>query len=288
MNTAQGGPRQHDRGDLEDTAAVAKAFHDLSHESQPPARFDHFDPAFIAGVRSAAFLRIPTADGDNPFMLLRYRRLRGLFTSGQAWERRLQVNHPASPLLNMLSVGYISGFQTPPEATLFAEGLQRAGEAGAIRIYRNPYALPRFFLTPKVRKASDEDDAFITLAGSAFDPSAEAIVEGIPTDRDGLAVAPVHTDAWEENRIALTVTTKGPAFLATSEILYPGWTATVNGNSQPLFMTNGAFRGLFLPAGTSHVEMRYRPISLLAAALISLASLVPALWFASREQPTLP
>ncbi|HYA16875.1 MAG TPA: YfhO family protein, partial [Bryobacteraceae bacterium] len=261
---------------------VASAFQDLSQKSQPPARFDYFDGVFVAGSHGAGVLRIPTADGDNPFMLLRYRRLRGLFASGIYWERRLKVDHPASPLLNMLSVGYISGFQTPPEAALLAAGLEKAGEVHANRIYRNPRALPRFFLPPRVRRSADEDDTFLDLADPAFDPAAEAIVEGISSDRNGLAVAPVRTDSWEENRIALTVTTSGPAFLATSEILYPGWTATVNGTPQPLLMTNGAFRGLFLGAGTSHIEMRYRPMSLVAGALISLASLLPALWFAGR------
>ena len=195
MNTGQGGPRQHDRyrDDLEDTAAVARNFRDLSWKSQPPARFDHFDFAFLAGVRAAGFQRIPTTDGDNPFMLLRYRRLRGFFTTAKFWERRISVADHASPLHNMLSVQYISGFQTPPEATLLREGLEKAGEVHANRVYRNPRALPRFFLTPRVRKSSGEDDTFLYLGDSAFDPSAEAIVEGIPADRDGLAVAPVHT-----------------------------------------------------------------------------------------------
>ena len=66
-------------------------------------------------------------------------------------------------------------------------------------------------------------------------------------------------DHYSPSRIDLTATAGGPAFLASSEAFYPGWTATVNGKPAPLYMTNGAFRGLLLGPGTNHIAMSYWP-----------------------------
>jgi hypothetical protein len=284
MNTYNGGPRlgDYNRDDLSGTALVATTFHDLSAQTLPPARFDYLDNAFSVGSHAAGFLRIPTTDGDNPFMLQRIHRLRALYASGPIWERLLTVDHPASHLLDMQSVDYLTGYRIPPPEALTKAGLEFVNEVHAMKIYRNPRALPRFFLTPRVRKSSGEDETFRLLANPAFDPAAEAIVEGIPSDRDGLAVAPVQVDTWTENRIDLTVANSAPAFLATSETLYPGWRASVNGVPQPLLMTNGAFRGLWLKPGRNRIVMQYRPWSQLVALLISLAAAIPALLFVTR------
>ncbi len=100
------------------------------------------------------------------------------------------------------------------------------------------------------------------------------------TDRE-FAAGEVKVKLYDANRVQLSVTAAGPAFLATSEPMYNGWEAIVNGRPQPFQMTNGAFRGLALPAGTSDIVMEYHPpflgfwlalsvISLLAAAAVSL------------------
>jgi len=97
------------------------------------------------------------------------------------------------------------------------------------------------------------------LAEHEFDPSQEAIVENIPGDRSNLATEPVTVTRYEPNRVHLSVVTSGRAFLATSEVLYEGWKARVNGKWEPLLMTNGAFRGLALSAGTNEIVMEYHP-----------------------------
>jgi hypothetical protein len=48
----------------------------------------------------------------------------------------------------------------------------------------------------------------------------------------------------------------------------------VNGAPEPFLMTNGAFRGLALPAGTSRTVMEYRPRALFFCMALSLVALV--------------
>jgi hypothetical protein len=114
------------------------------------------------------------------------------------------------------------------------------------------------------------------LSQSSFNPAEEAIVEGVPQDRDGLATADVRVKLYEPNRIELSVALNRPGFLVTSEPLYPGWKATVNGAPQPLLMTNSAFRGLALPPGTTRITMEYRPASLAFSFVLSVLAFLAA------------
>jgi len=79
------------------------------------------------------------------------------------------------------------------------------------------------------------------------------------------------------NQIELEVAAGGPAFLASSETLYPGWTVTINGKPRRFYMTNGAFRGVALDPGANHVVMTYWPEGFLIWTAISIASLILAL-----------
>jgi hypothetical protein len=260
MNSADGGYKQEDpehriSGSKELTDDLRK----LANQTNPPSRLDYMDRTLGSAVLGADMLGIPTANGDNPFLLRRMLYLRRLFGDGNYWERDLPVNRPASPLLGMLNVAWLVRVQPLPEDQVRAAGLDVKGEMDGVWVYRNPRVLPRFFLTPRVRRSPGESATFQMLARSDFDPSAEAIVEDVAADQANLATAPVEVKTYTPNRIQLAVTTAAPAFLVTSEAMYTGWEATVNGKSVPLRMTNGAFRGLALPAGANQIVLEYRP-----------------------------
>jgi uncharacterized membrane protein YfhO len=49
------------------------------------------------------------------------------------------------------------------------------------------------------------------------------------------------------------------SFLVTSDIYYPGWEATVDGQPSPLYRTDYVLRGLPLPAGSHEVRFEFHP-----------------------------
>ena len=57
-----------------------------------------------------------------------------------------------------------------------------------------------------------------------------------------------------------------------SDLHYPGWAATVNGESTPIERANHLFRAVRVAPGKSTVRFEYRPASLRRGALVSLAS----------------
>jgi uncharacterized membrane protein YfhO len=77
---------------------------------------------------------------------------------------------------------------------------------------------------------------------------------------------------YAPERVMLETSAHTDAFLVTSETYYPGWWAAIDGRPAPLLMTNGAFRGLAVPAGAHTIEMRFEPAILRWSALISAAA----------------
>ena len=54
----------------------------------------------------------------------------------------------------------------------------------------------------------------------------------------------------------------------------PGWRAFVDGEEEPLSLTNVAFRGMQVPTGRHRIEMRFEPRILWHGAVISLVAWV--------------
>jgi hypothetical protein len=244
--------------------------------AMPPLRID-YAWIWVPGILGANMLELPTPAGNTPFMLRRMHELRRLYCGSRPTDpmplptRDLAVTRFDSPLLKMLNTGVLGSLSEIKDANL-----QPLGQVVNLHLYRIPDPLPRFFLVPAIRRSTGEEETFRHLAQASFNPAQEAIVEGIPADRTGLSEGTVQVRVYEPERIELTVETQGPAFLGTSEASYPGWEARLNGQSQPLLMTNGAFRGLELPAGESQVVMTYHPANLPLAATLTLVAVVIA------------
>jgi uncharacterized membrane protein YfhO len=61
-------------------------------------------------------------------------------------------------------------------------------------------------------------------------------------------------------------------FLVSSEVNYPGWRATVDGNAARIVQTNAAFRGVELPSGAHRIEFRFFPSILWQGLAISVTA----------------
>ena len=64
---------------------------------------------------------------------------------------------------------------------------------------------------------------------------------------------------YGNHTIAATTDAAAPGFLVLSEVWYPGWRATVNGDPAPVLRVDGALRGVPIPAGQATVELRFAP-----------------------------
>ena len=235
------------------------------------ARFDtHATSASWATTAPLSLL--PIAGGYNALVLERLMQVRLAFVKGERWGAWYEVDDPASPMLDALNVRYvISG------KPMSAAKLQLRTEIPGYCVYENRAALPRFWLVHQVRRAVTAEEAFREIRRPDFRPAEIAVVEGAgPAEVSGQAASgeEVRVQRYGAREVALDVTTKSAAFLATSEVQYAGWRAWIDDREVPIAMTNGAFRGLFVPAGKHRVRFRFAPPILLAGAGVSGLSLL--------------
>lgn len=288
MNSAEGSYKwQNSEYQISGDPRALRKIRELVDISTPPVRVDYGDQDFWPGIWGSEMLQLPTADGDNPFMLQRILSLRRIFCAGAVWERQIPVARFASPLLNMLNIGVLESHVNLTAQQLKGTRFELMHDQWGFRFYRNPDALPRFYLVRRLHLSRSEAETFSYLACPGFAPAEEAVVEAkdLPADAP-LAAGVVRVERYSPNRIALDVETGGRAFLASSEALYPGWRVTVNGKASRFYMTDGAFRGVLLNPGASHIVMTYWPEHYLVWAAISAVSLLVAvagLFFSAGE-----
>jgi uncharacterized membrane protein YfhO len=60
-------------------------------------------------------------------------------------------------------------------------------------------------------------------------------------------------------------------FLILADQFYPGWTATVDGLTTPIFRANGCFRAVYVPKGGHLIQFDYEPLSLTIGLYCALA-----------------
>ncbi len=138
--------------------------------------------------------------------------------------------------------------------------------------------LPRAFMVYDVRVMTGEQALIAEMNREEFDPAGTALLETDP----GRTLPPVTgIPAWSaeireyrNDRIGLAVRTDRDGMLVLSEMYYPGWTATVDGAETPVHRTDYNLRGLFVPAGTHTVEVRFTPAALARGLWITLGTLL--------------
>jgi len=163
------------------------------------------------------------------------------------------------------------------------EWFEHTTEHDGLQVYRNLRALPRARLVGSIKTFENEDELIAGMAKDEFDPATEAYVlrDDLPAQYTVAAVADNQGSAefttYSSVRAGIKVTANEDSLLVLSDAYYPGWTATLNGASIPIYPVYHAFRGVFVPKGEHVVEFTYFPASFrigLAASSVTLVALL--------------
>jgi hypothetical protein len=103
------------------------------------------------------------------------------------------------------------------------------------------------------------------------DPVRESLAEGF--DQPGQFATDGSIRAkYAGDRADITVDASArQRFLVLNELYHPAWKAFANGNELKIYPTNTVMRGIVVPPGATHVEMRFQPFMLSPLALVFLA-----------------
>ena len=252
-----------------------------------PGLFRIYSPSYSLPMQTAAASGLSLADGVEPVHLSIYdqymARAGGYHNDsfsvtipnfGGPLETALENTEPNLTLLGLLNVEYlVSAF---PMAW---PGLSLEKEIEGTFIYRNERAHPRAWVTDSAILQIDdwlnqlEQFPPTSLASTSSETSA------------GAGPEPIKVSEYWANRLRLEVSqiSEPARWLIISEIWYPGWRATVNGQPQPIEQVNGLLRGLRLaPPGPYQITLEYRPAGLVWGAWISgttaILVVVAAIW----------
>src|SRR5579864_8911010 len=187
------------------------------------------------------------------------------------------LGHPFLDFLNVRAVILAAAAAVPGKLELVS-----AGES--LRVFRNPSALPRFFL-PVGAELRGRDDA---LAGVEELRDARRVV----LLREEVAGWQAPERPWEpaavrilrarRGAVSLQLPAEGEKLLATSLPFPAGWTAAAEGRALRRVVVNTAYLGVVVPPGVTRVDLAFVPpgfrpgaaLSVLAAlAVASLAAL---------------
>ena len=155
--------------------------------------------------------------------------------------------------------------------------------SGDVKIYEKLDLLPRAVLYHDWQVWPDETAVYTALRLPEFDPWQTAVVLA-PQPPAPAPLPPAEPGAsgtatilsYEPERVVIEVDSDGPALLLLNDASYPGWRATVNGETTPIYQANGLFRAIEVPAGSHEVVFTFFPITYQTGRILTMLGL--GLW----------
>lgn len=192
------------------------------------------------------------------------------------------LDHPLLDFLNVRAL--VSSVALAPPRTLeLADG----GRYAPFFLYRNPDALPRWFLPSAVEAVPGREMG--RWIREMRDPGRVAVLSEERDARGAESVTPgwrpVRIQALSPGRLTIGLPPAGETVLASSIPFQKGWRAEAGAKQLAVIRVNGAFLGVRVPAGTKSVSLRFVPPGFWAG-ITAWALSLGAVAFVARRRPS--
>jgi hypothetical protein len=244
------------------------------------AEWAHDRPDVLAIIKHdrAPIFDSQMVEGLQPFAAYRYKTVVQLGKPARVTEVEI-INVTESVPLGIYAASLFNSKTGISEALGYrpADNWQPVYQQQETLIMRNTRALPRAWLTAEA-EAVDGEEAFRRIRGESateFDPRRTALLEVRPEELPHLpggAIMPnsnARITRYEPNRLQIETSAPTATMLVLSEIFYPGWVASVDGQPARIVVADYLLRGVALPAGEHHVEMYYAAPAARSGAILS-------------------
>ncbi len=189
--------------------------------------------------------------GYDPLVLQRYQ------TFIESWP------DPRARTYDLLNAGYLMTLapQTFPEGS---DAPRLVYEQEGVWLYERPNALPRAWLVSQI-EVIDDARALTRLHEADFDPRTTALVDSAlrcaglsegTGELTGQQIGQVEIVRDQTNRIEARVRGAG-GLLILSEVDYPGWRATLDGQPTPVLRADYVLRAVCAPPGEHQIVLIY-------------------------------
>ncbi|MBW1742972.1 MAG: YfhO family protein [Deltaproteobacteria bacterium] len=140
-----------------------------------------------------------------------------------------------------------------------------------IKIYENPCALPRSFITDNFEVVSSDD---VRISPPRCQVASRQPVAGMTSDTSRLIMGAATIEEYRPNKVSIEASLEHPGLLVLSDVYYRGWKAFVDDQPTKIFRVNQLVRGVFLREGNHRVEFRYSPESLAVGVALGAIGLI--------------
>ncbi len=190
------------------------------------------------------------------------------------------LHDPMNPAYTLLGVKYILA-KVPYDRTNF----ELIGIAAGGIYYKRTDPFPRTWFATKGVTVEPNDDAVRDSIKKDVEALRDTAIVDSPMDcpTSDSATATI-SDFHPTN---LTIKTEGGGgVLVLSDQYYPGWQATVDGQSVPITRAFTALHAVCVPAGAHTVQFVYRPMSLIIGLILTVIGwlVVSVVWFVGRRK----
>ena len=152
------------------------------------------------------------------------------------------------PVLNMLNTRYfilpLQGGQTAP--------------------IKNPYGYGNGWFVDKIRYVENANSELDAIGKTMLRHEAVAdkkFEQTLGQSKQQTGEATVTLTSYKPNHLTYDVKSSTGGIVVFSEVYYPGWTATIDGNPAEVGRVDYVLRGIQMPAGSHKVEMMFYPKS---------------------------
>jgi hypothetical protein len=135
-------------------------------------------------------------------------------------------------------------------------------------IFENLEAQPRAWLVHRVEVEPDPAARLLRLRNPDFDEAGAALLAAplrtalpLPATAPAAGAATVTITRYDPERVEIAAASPAPGLLVLADQVFPGWTATVDGQPAPILTANHALRAVYLPPGAHTVRFVYQPWS---------------------------
>ena len=144
---------------------------------------------------------------------------------------------------------------------------------------QNPWAQGNGWFVEQIEYVPDADAEIAALHDTdlrkvaVVDKQFEGTLGNEVSESDTTATSSVELTSYEANRLSYKVTSQKGGVVVLSEIYYPGWTCTIDGQPTEIARANYVLRAIKVPAGEHEVVMTFDPQTLHITEAIAYAAL---------------
>jgi uncharacterized membrane protein YfhO len=152
------------------------------------------------------------------------------------------------------------------------------------RIYENTKVKDILFAPSTVKRIDDVESIYENV--NHYDLDDVSYIEDYGMDY--VTGTTTITDiVMKRNSVKAKVSADDKTFVNFSQNFYPGWKAYVDGKRTEVYMVNGLIQGIEVPSGEHTVTFRYIPSSVIIGALISISSILLAVFICRRARKSI-